>query len=261
MTNQLGDVFGITDVNGNQLVTYTYDEWGSVKRVICGRDEEKLANSNPIRYRGYYYDTETGYYYLQSRYYDPSICRFINSDNPEIAKISKGIIAGANSFAYCNNDPVNYVDVFGYARRKINLDKAFGKVSIISSVLSAIGTISLLAFKKTPWGKLISLAITIASVGVNFYSYAKAIDSAKKHYGKKSKNYKQLLRYNNVILAANMAFIIVSEIFSKGIVKKYSATIALALIGCRTITIVGMSINIAELLSGKSVVYKNRLKR
>lgn len=96
------------------MVTYTYDEWGYVKRVICGKDEEKLANTNPIRYRGYYYDTETGYYYLQSRYYDPSICRFINSDIPEIAQQSTEDINGLNLFIYCCDDPINNVDFDGY---------------------------------------------------------------------------------------------------------------------------------------------------
>lgn len=95
------------------MVTYTYDEWGYVKRVICGRDEEKLANTNPIRYRGYYYDKETGYYYLQSRYYVPSICRFINSDIPEIAQQSTEDINGLNLFIYCCDDPVNNVDFDG----------------------------------------------------------------------------------------------------------------------------------------------------
>ena len=95
------------------MVTYTYDEWGYVKRIICGRDEEKLANSNPIRYRGYYYDTETGYYYLQSRYYDPSICRFINADVIEIAQEKKNVLFGLNLFVYCTNDPINYDDFTG----------------------------------------------------------------------------------------------------------------------------------------------------
>jgi RHS repeat-associated protein len=76
--------------------------------------EEEAFYANPLRYRGYYYDQETGYYYLQSRYYDPSICRFINSDIPEIAQQSKDEEIGLNSFAYCASDPVNCIDPNGF---------------------------------------------------------------------------------------------------------------------------------------------------
>lgn len=174
--------------------------------------------------------------------------------------MSKGISAGTNLFSYCNNDPVNYLDTTGFAKSRINFGAVFGKVSIVSAVLSAIGTLSLIAFRKTPWGKKISLAITFASVATNVYSYSKAVNSAIKYYGKNSSKYKQLLKYNNIILQSNIAFMIICEVLSKSIVKKYSATVAVALIGCRTITISGMAINIAELLSGKSIIYRNRLR-
>ncbi len=72
-----------------------------------------ITNANPLRYRGYYLDSETGYYYLQSRYYDPSICRFINADIPMYVQISKGITSGINSFAYCFNNPIIFKDVTG----------------------------------------------------------------------------------------------------------------------------------------------------
>ena len=74
----MGDVISITDAQGNELVEYEYDQWG--KLILTRADtqsNESIANINPIRYRGYYYDTETGYYYLQSRYYYTSIFRFI----------------------------------------------------------------------------------------------------------------------------------------------------------------------------------------
>lgn len=118
LTNTRGDVIGITDSAGNVLFEYVYDEWGSLIKLNLPDEENTddvwLANANPLRYRGYYYDSETGYYYLQSRYYDPSICRFINSDVPEILRISKNSSVGTNSFAYCNNDAVNGSDPLGY---------------------------------------------------------------------------------------------------------------------------------------------------
>jgi RHS repeat-associated protein len=71
-----------------------------------------LAQSNPIRYRSYYYDTDTGFYYLQSRYYDPQIRRFINADDPGMLGAS-GTFLSYNLFAYCENNPIYYVDYSG----------------------------------------------------------------------------------------------------------------------------------------------------
>ena len=71
---------------------------------------EAVANANPLRYRGYYLDSETGYYYLQSRYYDPSICRFINADDIDIVYECREEQIGTNLFAYCCNDPVDNAD-------------------------------------------------------------------------------------------------------------------------------------------------------
>ncbi len=71
---------------------------------------DNIANLNPIRYRGYYYDTDTGFYYLQSRYYDPVLCRFLNADG--YASTGSGFV-GYNMYAYCNNNPVNYSDPTG----------------------------------------------------------------------------------------------------------------------------------------------------
>lgn len=89
-------------------VSYEYDAWGAV--ILSDSD---IANINPIRYRGYYLDSETGYYYLQSRYYDPDICRFINADLPEVSTITKSEYSGLNSFSYCNNNPLNITDKNG----------------------------------------------------------------------------------------------------------------------------------------------------
>lgn len=257
ITNQMGDVMGITDADGNKIAEYTYDDWGKLLSIKADDENFAIAESNPLRYRGYYYDNETGYYYLQSRYYDANICRFINADVPEITKVSKEVENGVNIFAYCNNDSVNNSDPTGL----IKWDNVFGNISILTAVLSAIGTLSLVAFRHTPWGKALSLCITLGSLASNIYSYTKAIKSARSYYGKKSSNYKSLLKYNNIVLAANVAFIVVSEILGKAIVRKYSLTIAYALIKVRTITIVGLSINIAEIVSGKNVMYRSRRGR
>ena len=105
LTNQMGDVISITDTSGTVVANYEYDAWGKVLTA-----DTNIAKQNPIRYRGYYYDNETCYYYLQSRYYDSNICRFINSDNTKVAQSCKDYIYGKNSFAYCSNNPINETD-------------------------------------------------------------------------------------------------------------------------------------------------------
>lgn len=105
-----GDIIAITDVSGTIVVRYTYDAWGNTTS-ITGSLASTIGQLNPLRYRGYYYDVETGYYYLQSRYYEPAMGRFINSDEPEvISHISSFVI---NSFIYCLNNPVTNVDKNG----------------------------------------------------------------------------------------------------------------------------------------------------
>ena len=84
------------------VATYEYDAWGNILS-----SSGRLAEINPLRYRGYYYDSETGFYYLQSRYYDPVNRRFINADS--YASTGQGFI-GTNMFAYCNNSPILFVD-------------------------------------------------------------------------------------------------------------------------------------------------------
>lgn len=117
----MGDVISITDTQGDTLVEYEYDEWGKLYSTYLFEDEyADIAQINPIRYRGYYYDTETGYYCLQSRYYDPSICRFINADSPEYVQAQICLCVGANLFAYCCNDPINSNDRFGCATNKVD---------------------------------------------------------------------------------------------------------------------------------------------
>ena len=105
--NLQGDVIAILDTNSNVVARYTYDAWGNILSITDASGNAitsslHIANVNPIRYRGYYYDTETGWYYLNSRYYDPSVKRFINED--AILDISTAF-TDMNLFAYCGNDP------------------------------------------------------------------------------------------------------------------------------------------------------------
>lgn len=113
--NAQGDVSAILDSSGRLAASYDYDAWGnctvydSSAKVLT--DPTSIANLNPLRYRGYYYDAETGFYYLQSRYYDPAICRFINADT--FATTDANGFLSANMFAYCENNPIMRVDADG----------------------------------------------------------------------------------------------------------------------------------------------------
>lgn len=114
--NSRGDVVGLYDENGALYAKYNYDVWGNPVSVTNASDVEitsptDFANIQPIRYRSYYYDTDTGFYYLQSRYYDPVTHRFINADN--IGEAGNNLI-GMNQFAYCGNNPVNRCDSSGH---------------------------------------------------------------------------------------------------------------------------------------------------
>ena len=112
VTNLQGDVVAILNNKGEQVVTYTYDAWGNILSV-SGSKADTLGTYNPLRYRGYVYDNETNLYYLQSRYYNPEMGRFINADNYYFAT-GQGFL-GNNIFAYCNNNPIMYTDSLGMA--------------------------------------------------------------------------------------------------------------------------------------------------
>ena len=116
LCNLQGDVIGLLNSTGDLVARYVYDAWGRPISITDGKgkdvsgDPSHIANRNPLRYRGYYYDRETGFYYLQSRYYDPVLCRFINAD--DYASTGQGFL-GHNMFAYCNNSPCSYQDPDG----------------------------------------------------------------------------------------------------------------------------------------------------
>ena len=117
----------IVDGTGTNVAKYRYDPYGNLVS-----SSGTMAAANPLRYRGYYYDTETGFYYLQSRYYDPKICRFINADN--FASTGQGIL-GHNMFAYCGNNPIVFRDSSGYS-----VETALDVASALYSFFTLIGS-------------------------------------------------------------------------------------------------------------------------
>ena len=114
--NLQGDIVGIMNEAGYKVVSYTYDAWGNpytptyIYHSGVSATDRANVELNPFRYRGYYYDSETGYYYLQTRYYSPELGRFLNADGYINAN---GDILGYNMFAYCGNNPLMYIDPSG----------------------------------------------------------------------------------------------------------------------------------------------------
>ncbi len=145
--NAHGDTLGLTNSNGAIVATYEYDAWGNVTGQLG-----TMASANPYRYAGYRYDEYTGLYYLMARYYDPSIGRFINADNP---LITKGLIdiytknparfrnilpLIPNSYIYCANNPVFNIDPTGNATITIILKRDFLR-DVVTASSSALGII------------------------------------------------------------------------------------------------------------------------
>ena len=122
--NWRGDITSIYDGNGNVVAKYEYDVWGNVLTVSNASNQEitdpnHIANLNPFRYRSYYYDSESGLYYLMSRYYDPVTHRFVNADG--YFQSGDGIL-DTNMNAYCRNNPLNNIDKYGTLVTTIGLN-------------------------------------------------------------------------------------------------------------------------------------------
>ncbi len=113
--NIQGDIIGILDQDYNEIVTYEYDSWGKLLNIKVNQgdeitDETNIGIINPFRYREYYYDTETGLYYLNNRYYNPTWGRFLNADR---ILGSNGDILSYNLYLYTSNNSINNLDPNG----------------------------------------------------------------------------------------------------------------------------------------------------
>ena len=151
-TNIQGDITCIYDTAGNRVVTYTYDAWGKILSVT-GTAANTIGRYNPFRYRGYYYDNETGFYYLNSRYYDPGVGRFINADG----QLNESAL-GYNLFAYCENNPVMRYDPLG----DFGWDNLFE-----GALLMAIGVMTVAAVALTGGSCIPLVALAYAAVATS----------------------------------------------------------------------------------------------
>ena len=129
--NVQGDVIAIVRAATGQVVAkYSYDAWG--KCTVTNAAGYAVGDKNPFRYRGYYYDTETGLYYLNSRYYNPEFGRFISADG----QLNSGIL-GYNLFAYCENNPINDSDPDGTLSLLAKIAIGIGAVVVGAAIVAA----------------------------------------------------------------------------------------------------------------------------
>ena len=152
VTNLQGDVIAILDSIGQKVVEYVYDAWGRICSPVNYSQLAGIAWLNPLRYRGYVYDRETGLYYLQSRYYNPTWGRFINADDIEYLG-ADGTLQSYNLFVYCSNNPVNFIDPSGHSILAIAL-----------SVLAVTGLITTVIGIATDNNTLTAIGLTAVAI-------------------------------------------------------------------------------------------------
>ena len=109
--NSFRDIVEILDEHGNSLVHYLYDAFGNILEIV-DNSNDNIGSINPYRYRGYYFDAETGWFWLSSRYYSPQLYRFVSPDIVDY--LDPSFINGLNLYSYCGNEPINRYDPSGF---------------------------------------------------------------------------------------------------------------------------------------------------
>ena len=128
--NLQGDVIAIVDKDAKTVARYSYDAWGAITSAVTYTElteDVDIATINPFRYRGYYYDEEIELYYLQSRYYDASVGRFVNGDSADVL-FAKDDTSAYNLYDYCDNVPTVRQDHSGFLA-SILINAAFAAVT------------------------------------------------------------------------------------------------------------------------------------
>ncbi|MBE6573436.1 MAG: hypothetical protein E7652_03480 [Ruminococcaceae bacterium] len=169
--NLQGDVISIIDIYGDTKVEYTYDAWGKCS-IPFDSSNILIGDINPFRYRGYYYDDETNLYYLQSRYYNPEVGRFVNRDEICLTLLNNTSVA-SNLFCYCTNTPITMIDYNGYYSSTLVISASIttllsGKLSSLMTGISA-SMASLKIAISTSW--IIALCVAAAAIAITGIIY------------------------------------------------------------------------------------------
>ena len=185
MFNAQGDVVALVDGTGKVVVEYSYDAWGQ-PLTITGSMKDTLGKANPLRYRCYVYDEETGLYYLGSRQYNLVMGRFINAD---VYILTGKNIFGSNLFAYCENNPVNHLDPTGhFVSELLEWFESIGEsvVNTIAGWAPAYGVCGGAAIADGPLpmgdvlGFLGAIGVTFGAIGYGIYQASTKSDSKAK---------------------------------------------------------------------------------
>ena len=143
--NLQGDIIAIADQNGNIVAKYDYDAWG-VCTVTKDISNCNIATVNPYRYRGYYFDNEIGMYYLQSRYYNAGVGRFVNGDEILFLGTNRTLLS-YNLFSYCQNNGVMHIDASGFMTvSMLRMLSTIFNYNIISESTAALSVLALNGF-------------------------------------------------------------------------------------------------------------------
>ena len=170
ITNLQGDVMSLERADGGSGASYAYDAWGNILAM-----SGTLAELNPLRYRGYVYDQETGFYYLNSRYYDPAVGRFIN---PDAAIGQVGNIKGNNMFTYALNNPVMYSDLTGNWPKLSTVLAGVAAVAAIVAVAAAVVATCGAAIPAVAAGGSLALGLSAGSAASAIATTALAVAGA-----------------------------------------------------------------------------------
>ena len=168
LRNAQNDIIGLLDKDGKVVVRCTYDSWGQVVKIE-GTLKDKVGARNPFRYKGYYYDVETGLYYCRSRYYDPAIRRFISADDTQVLRDNLDMLGEKNLYAYCDDNPITRSDSDGQLWHKLVEIAAGAVIGAALNVVTGGIAATVTGQKYTAW----DIAVAAASG-----AFAGAVDGA-----------------------------------------------------------------------------------